>query len=66
MENKNDDIAKAVEKGIKSEKTKEAIGVFMTIGFIGLSIIIGVSIHWMVGLVSFFGGLYGTWKYYKS
>lgn len=55
---------KAVEKGIKTEKTKESIGVFMVLGLIILSFIMGFATHYSVGFIVFFAGLVGIFKFY--
>ncbi len=60
-----DDIAKGVEKGIKTEKAKESIAVFMTLGVIGISIFFA-TVHWILGITTLLGGLFGVWKYYMK
>ncbi len=58
-------LSEAVEKGIKSEKTKESIGIFMVLGLIALSFFIGFMAHYTLGFLTLFAGLWGIWKYYK-
>lgn len=56
--------AKSVEKGIKTEKAKESVGVFMVLGLIMLSFLFGFTIHYSVGFIVFFIGLFGIFKFY--
>ncbi len=60
------DVSKAVEKGIRSEKTKESIGVFLLLGIVILSFVVGFTIHFSAGFIILFAGLYGVWRFYKS
>jgi uncharacterized membrane protein YvbJ len=66
LDKSQEDISKAVEKGIKSEKTKESIAVFMVLGLLGLSLLLAFTIHWVLGPISLLAGIAGIWKFYKS
>jgi len=56
-------VAKGVEKGIKSEKTKESLSVFMVIGLVPVAILIG-QVSAVLGLIVLLAGLFGIWKFY--
>ncbi len=55
-----------VEQGIKKEKAKESCGIFMTLGLVGLCIILAIDGYWVMTLVLLFAGLGGILKFYFS
>lgn len=55
-----------IERGIRSEKTKESLAVFMVLGLIVFSLLVGFNVNSTLGYFFLLGGLVGIWRFYAK